>query len=86
MKYNLLWSTVALNNLNKICKQEAKKIVQKVENYLTLDPENLGKPLTMGYKGFFSYRVGNYRVVYEVSHQKIQILIIKVGHRSVVYD
>ncbi|MCZ8127974.1 MAG: type II toxin-antitoxin system RelE/ParE family toxin [Microcystis sp. LE19-114.1B] len=41
-------------------------------------------PLTREWSGFYKLRVGDYRVIYEFDRESR--IIIRVGHRSEVYD
>lgn len=36
-------------------------------------------------KGYYRYRVGDYRIIYEIDDQTIQVIVIKIAHRSQVY-
>jgi len=47
-------------------------------------PNNNVKKLS-GVDGF-RLRVGDWRVVYALRHQALTVIIIKVGHRSEVYE
>lgn len=85
MKYEVLWHEDSLKDLEKINKKEALKIVDKIENYLSIEPFSLGKPLKGHLKGFYRYRTGNYRVIYAIDKDKILILILKIGKRDIVY-
>jgi mRNA interferase RelE/StbE len=49
------------------------------------DPRRLGKALTGELKGFWRYRVGDYRIICELRDRELLILIIEVGHRREVY-
>lgn len=46
----------------------------------------IGKPLTRELTGRFSYRVGVYRIIYQVSQQDKTIRILNAGHRATVYQ
>lgn len=35
--------------------------------------------------GKYSYRIGDYRVIYEIRNHKLIILVIKIGDRKDVY-
>ena len=63
----------------------AKKIKDKVINYLAEDPINRGEPLAREYQGLYRYRFSDYRVVYEIKEKELVIFIVKVGHRKEVY-
>jgi mRNA interferase RelE/StbE len=49
------------------------------------DPRQVGKPLR-GDKGeFWSYRVGDYRIVALIEDKRLVIVVISVGHRRDIY-
>ena len=83
--YRVIWKDKAEENLAKIDRSMAKKIFDKVENYLAKDPINRGEPLTHEYKGFYRYRFSDYRIIYEVKQSELLMVVIKVGHRREVY-
>jgi len=74
---------------------KAAKELQKAENHirpriiqsakqLQENPDRIGKSLKQS--DFWSLRVGDYRVIYEIDQNKNQVVILFVGHRSKVYD
>lgn len=85
MKYKVLWHEDALRDLKHISKNDALNIVNKVENYLSHEPFQLGKPLRGHLKGFYRYRIGKYRVIYSIKNLEITILIFQVGKRDIIY-
>lgn len=44
-----------------------------------------GIPLRGGLKGLYKYRVGVYRLIYEIRHTRLFITVIDIGHRREVY-
>ncbi|MGD0419209.1 MAG: type II toxin-antitoxin system RelE/ParE family toxin [Xanthobacteraceae bacterium] len=50
------------------------------------DPRRFGKPLTGDMKGFWRYRVGDYRIVASIEDGRFVVLVVTVGHRRQVYD
>ena len=36
--------------------------------------------------GFRRLRVGNYRIIYRIQSERVTVLVIRVGHRSQVYE
>lgn len=84
--WKVIWDKKAVEDLSKIDKEDAKLILNKVENYLAIDPVRLGKPLKGRLKVFYRYRVGNYRVIYSVEKKEITIIVIRIGKRDKVYD
>jgi mRNA interferase RelE/StbE len=65
--YKVIWKDKASKQLVEIDRVMAKKIKDKVKNYLAQDPVNRGEPLFYGYQGLYRYRFSDYRIVYEVN-------------------
>lgn len=84
MSYELLLSQSADNFLNKLETNTAKRIRNKLLQ-LKENPE-LGKPLVGRLTGLWSLRMGNYRTIYEIEHNKLHIFIVQIGHRKNVYE
>ncbi|HPD81911.1 MAG TPA: type II toxin-antitoxin system RelE/ParE family toxin [Candidatus Pacearchaeota archaeon] len=68
----------------KLEKVEQERIVKKF-NELEKNPQ-LGKPLTANLAGLWSLRFGNYRAIYQIKHEELILLVLKLGHRKNVYD
>ena len=51
----------------------AQKLARKVENYLIKNPRQFGKPLTHEYKGCYRYRMGDFRVIYQIKEKELVI-------------
>lgn len=49
------------------------------------DPHE-GKPLKGELKGYWSYRVAIYRILYTIRHQQIQVEVLRIQHRKEVYE
>ena len=86
MEYSIRWHKDAVSDLKKIDKNHRKKIIEKVKTHLVKDPISLGKPLRGMFKGMYRYRFGDYRVLYIIRDQELEILITTVGHRKNVYQ
>ena len=86
MSYHVRWDTEALEDLKNLGHAEAKRIVKKVESHLAKDPLSLGKALRGNLSGLYRYRIGDYRVLYEIIQKEIVIEVVSVGHRKDVYE
>ena len=49
------------------------------------DPRLYGKPLTGELSGYWSYRIGDYRVIADIEDETFTIIAIDVGHRRDIY-
>lgn len=86
MVYKVVYLDQVEEDLKKLDKFIAKKILNRIETYLALNPKELGKPLKGEFQGYWRYRFGDYRVIYKISEREILILILRISHRKNVYD
>lgn len=56
------------------------KHLDNVEN-----PRYSGKSLTGNKQGLWRYRIGNYRVIIDISDTNCVIIAVEVGHRKFIY-
>jgi mRNA interferase RelE/StbE len=56
----------------------------KALRVLTVDPF-IGKKLSGKHAEQYSYRVGSYRIIYEIEKKRLVIIVIDVGQRGGVY-
>lgn len=71
-----------LKDLKNIGNPVAKRLVDKLETELSTNPDK-GIPLHGEFKGLFKLRIGDYRIIYAKSKERV--LILRIGHRSTVY-
>lgn len=83
MAFQIIWSDSASNSIKKLDKIIAKQIYNKVGE-LKENPHRYVKKLTGS--PYFRLRVGDYGVIMQINKGILQILIVKVGHRSTIYD
>ncbi|MDH4078937.1 MAG: type II toxin-antitoxin system RelE/ParE family toxin [Nitrospira sp.] len=83
MTYRILYTEEAVRRIHKLDKT-VKERVSKAVVRLSEDPE-LGKRLTGLLSDRWSYRVGDWRILYKVRRKEVVILVLTVGHRSDVY-
>jgi len=83
MKYNLILSS----KFDKEFSQLDKKLQDRVVEGLKEIKENPyeGKPLKGKLKEMLSWRVGKYRILYQIQGNKLLIIVINVEHRKHVY-
>ena len=61
-------------DLPKIYAKNKVMIKAAIEKRLSIHPEIYGKPLRRTLKGYWKLRVGEYRIFYKISNNKIYIL------------
>jgi len=85
--YSVEFSLAAQNVLCKMDKAQANIILAWIGKNLvgTDEPRRHGKALSANHAGKWRYRVGDYRLIADISDTKVTILILEVGHRSKIY-
>jgi mRNA interferase RelE/StbE len=88
LAWKIDYSERALKSLKKMDKQNAKRILDFLEQRIAIldDPRASGKPLKGELGIFWRYRVGDYRVLCEIKDNKLVILAALIGHRKEVYE
>lgn len=59
------------------------RIAQAIDR-LANDP-TIGVSLKADLKGCYKYRVGSYRIIYQIEHSVLLVVVIDIGHRKEVY-
>ncbi len=84
--YSLEFARQVERDLNKVYHSD-KTLYQRFINAfndIAEFPEQ-GKKLHGKLSGLYSHRMGSYRIIYEVYHSKLIVIILDLGHRKDVY-
>ena len=82
MVYNLVYTRAAAKDIQKLDAVAKKKIKRKIEEY-SKNPLYYSKKLIRIEIGTYRWRIGNYRVVFDIDEKNI--VILRVGHRREIY-
>lgn len=74
----------AVKELAELPRDTQRRIAKRIEQ-LPDNPRPHGCKLLRGQTGAIRIRIGDYRVLYRVTDQTLEILIIQIGHRRDVY-
>ena len=85
--YQVLFSDMALKELKKLDKHTALLITAWIRKNLEgcTNPRSQGKGLTDNRSGQWRYRIGDWRIIADISDETITILVLSIGHRKDVY-
>ena len=83
MNYEINWDKKARDFLRKIPKEDAKRIIKKV-NSITVEPKHYLETL-VGIKGY-KLRIGDYRALIDFDESKGIISVVFIGHRKEIYQ
>lgn len=82
MSYTLLYTKTVVKDIQKLDTIVKRKIKNKIERY-SQNPVRFAKKLTNSQIGTFRWRIGNYRIVFDIDGDKI--IILRIGHRREIY-
>lgn len=82
--YKIILEKKPADFFRKLERKEQERIAKKFSE-LGNNPE-LGKPLTANLAGLWSLRIGDYRAIYEIKHNELIVLVLKLGHRKNIYE
>jgi mRNA interferase RelE/StbE len=82
------YTDTARNALRKLDRRAQVQIVRYLDERVARaeDPTQFGKPLRGQQHGYWRYRVGDYRIIVSIERERLHVLVVKVGHRSTVYE
>lgn len=88
MKYKIVFSEKALNQLKKLDKHIIALIIGWLEKNVdgSENPRVHGKGLVENKSGLWRYRIGDYRLICEIQDKEVVVLVLEVGHRKEIYD
>lgn len=82
MSYNLIFAKNAFSDIKKLDRVAQKRLSVKLKQFQT-KPLFYAKKLTSSLIGQYRWRVGNYRIIFDLKGK--DLIILKVGHRREIY-
>lgn len=87
MTWQIEWDARAVKELRKIGSSEQQQIKKYLKQLSQLsDPKLRGKPLVGTLAQLWRYRVRNYRIICQLESKTLTILVLRIGHRSKIYQ
>ena len=86
-KWVFYYSKTFNNGINSLDKSVQKRIKKWIDSHLVNanEPRDYGKPLVGNLKGYWRYRIGDYRLLAKIEDNKLIIIMVNIGHRRKVY-
>ena len=82
MSYKIAFKKSVSRDLNKLSKDDAERILDKIEQDLPEKADNF--PLLTGkFAGLRKFRIGDYRVIYTIIENTA--LVLRISHRRDAY-
>lgn len=81
MKYEILFDKPAQKFILKQPPAQRLRLLSAINRL----PDEGDRKAMKGYNGYFRLRVGDYRVIYTVEHERIIVRILNIGNRGDIY-
>ena len=82
MAYKIVYTPSAIKDIKKLDSVVKKRIKKKIELFLE-NPIHYSRRLTSEKIGEYRWRVGDYRIVFDISNK--EVIVLKIRHRRDVY-
>ena len=82
MSYKLVYTKTAAKDISKLDTIAKKKIKRKIEEY-SKNPLFHSKKLINPKIGTYRWRIGNFRIVFDIDAKNI--VVLRIGHRREIY-
>lgn len=85
MSYHVEFTAAAARQVKKLPHIARGRILDAITN-LGEDPRPQGAKKLVGEQTAWRIRIGEYRVIYDISDTKLTITVVRAAHRREVYD
>ena len=86
MSYEIFYDKQPEKFLEKLDKNIAKRIIDKIEATLSNNPVPHNAVAIEREHGVFRIRIGDFRALYKINYEANKLIVVKVDKRSRVYD
>ncbi|TAN12294.1 MAG: type II toxin-antitoxin system RelE/ParE family toxin [Burkholderiaceae bacterium] len=88
MAWTIEYADAARKQLRKLDRATAQRIYRYLSERVAPldDPRGLGKALSGPLGELWRYRVGDYRVIAELRHDTLTVLVLRTGHGRDIYE
>jgi mRNA interferase RelE/StbE len=87
MAWTIEFEPAAQKELEKLDKPISRRILKFLYDRVGKldDPRTIGEKLRGTFSEFWKYRVGDYRLICSLEHDRLVVLVLRIGHRREVY-
>lgn len=83
--YEIVYSDIVVReDIPRLGTTDRRRVESIIRLKLTTAPDRFGKPLRRPHAGYWTLRVGNYRIIYSFSRNTVRIIVILFRDR--VYE
>lgn len=82
MSYSLVFTKNAVRDIKKLDRLAQKRLAEKLKIFQN-KPLFYAKKLTSPLIGQYRWRIGNYRIIFDIKGK--DLIILRIGHRREIY-
>lgn len=84
--YRIKLTKQAVKSFDQLMRSQPKmgRRVAQALDFLSTNPDR-GISLRGNLKGLYKYRIGSYRIIYQIKRSILVIMVIDIGHRRDIY-
>lgn len=88
MAWEIRLSEEARHQVKRLDKTTANRILDFLDHRIAPSerPRQLGIAMQGRYRGYWRYRVGDYRIICDIQDEVVTVLVLTIGHRKNVYE
>ncbi len=88
MGWTIEYDSRVVKDMKKLGRPAQQQILDYFDKRIapSPDPRTFGKSLKSSFSGLWRYRIGDYRAICRIENEKLVVLVLRVAHRSTVYD
>lgn len=83
--YRVEFTTAAAKEVRKLEPQIRRRVLVAIAS-LEIDPRPSGVRKLAGHDSAWRVRIGDYRVLYEISDERVVVTVFRAAHRRDVYE
>ena len=84
MTYTVEVAPAAGRQIRKLDRETQRRVLACLEG-LSEEPRSKDSVKLQAAEDLYRVRVGDYRIIYEISDRQLLVLVLKVGHRREIY-
>ncbi len=88
MAWKIEYDSRVVKDMKKLGRPVQQQILEFFDERIapSSNPRAFGNALKSSFSGLRRYRIGDYRAICRIEDEKLVVLVLRVAHRSTVYD
>lgn len=87
MRWRVRFERNAQKDLERLGAVDRQRVARFIRDRIVdgENPRDVGEPLAGPLKGYWKYRVGDYRIIAKIEDAVVTVVVVRIGNRREVY-